>query len=62
MPVLNPGSAAASLVSSISSAGSAYVKDRQSGDSFDRHTHSTIQESEETDGTMQFYPPAGAVK
>ncbi|KAF3033854.1 hypothetical protein E8E11_004263 [Didymella keratinophila] len=62
MPVLNPGSATASLVSSISSAGSTYAKDRQSEDSFDRYMQSTIQESEETDDTMQFYPPAGAVK
>lgn len=62
MPVLNPGSATASLVSSISSAGSTYMEDRLSEDNFDRHMQRTIQESEETDETMQFYPPAGAVK
>lgn len=62
MPVLNPGSATASLVSSISSAGSTFVNDRQSEDSFDRHMRSTIQESEESGDTMQFYPPAGGVK
>ncbi|KAF1932612.1 uncharacterized protein M421DRAFT_1233 [Didymella exigua CBS 183.55] len=62
MPVLSLDSAAASLVSSISSAGSYYVKDRQSEDSFDRHMYNTVQELEEREETMQLYPPTGAVK
>lgn len=62
MPMLSSDSAAASLVSSISSAGSNYVKDRQSEDSFDLHRHNTLQELEVPEDTMQFYPPSGAVK
>lgn len=60
--MLNSDSAAASLVSSISSADSNYVKDRQSEDSFDRHMHNTLQEFEAPKDTMQFYPPSVVVK
>lgn len=62
MPVLNPNLATASLVSSISSAGSTYANDAKSEDSFDQYMQDTLQESEVIDDTMQFYPPAGAVK
>jgi hypothetical protein len=62
MPVLNPGSAAASLVNSISSVGSGYVKDRQSEDSYDRYQLDKAQQPEGLEDKMPFYPPSGAVK
>jgi hypothetical protein len=62
MPVLNPGSAAASLVNSISSVGSGYVKDRQSEDSYDRYQLDKAQQPEGLEDKMPFYPPSDAVK
>ena len=62
MPVLNPDSAAASLVSSVSTVGSGYVKERQSEDSYDQHQREKRQEPEGLEDKMQFYPPSGAVK
>lgn len=60
--MLNPGSAAASLVSSVSSVGSGYVKDRQSEDSYDQHPYEKRQQPKELQIKMQFYPLSGAVK
>lgn len=60
--MLNPGSAAASLVSSVSSVGSGYVKDRQSEDSYDQNPYEKGQQPKELEDNMQFYPLSGAVK
>lgn len=60
--MLNPGSAAASSVSNISTADPTSVEDRQSADSFDRYMNNTVQELEQSKDMIHFYPPSGAVK
>ncbi|XPS73541.1 hypothetical protein M3J09_005686 [Ascochyta lentis] len=61
LPVLNPGSAAASLVNSVSSVGSEHVKERQSEDSYDQQQRENRQKAEGVEGKMSFYPQSGAV-
>ena len=62
MPVLNPGSAAASLVSSISSIGSDYVKERQSEDRFDQISVDSQTAQKDLEDSMQSLTPSGEVK
>ncbi|KAJ4363237.1 hypothetical protein N0V95_001140 [Ascochyta clinopodiicola] len=62
MPVLNSLPVAATLRNTVSSLGSAYVKERKSEDSYDQHRHENQQGREKREGKMQSYPHNGAVK
>lgn len=62
MPALMAESATDSLVSSVSTVGSGYVRDRQSEDGHDQQQREMGQQPEGFEDKMHFYPPSGAVK